>query len=211
MNELSVIFNKIGIDTKEVLEAATTKWNFLNFYPGLVGGHCIGVDPYYLTYRAEELGYHPEVLLAGRQINDNMGKYIAENTIKQLIKIICPIENAKVLIMGIAFKENVPDIRNSKVIDIINELKDYRIDALISDPIASEREVEEMYNLKLTEFDSIKEVDAVIFAIAHEEYKKINLEDLKKLYRHAEPLLIDVKGIFNKSEVLNLGFKYWRL
>lgn len=225
MNELSVIFNKIGIDTQEVLEAAGTKWNFLKFYPGLVGGHCIGVDPYYLTYRAQELGFNSEVILAGRRINDNMGKYVAENTVKQLIKISCPIKNAKVLVMGIAFKENVADARNSKVVDIIKELKEYGVDVFITDPVVNETEVEEVYNLKLVKFEEIKEVDAIIFAVAHEEYEKLKLEDLKKLYRNlnpilidkrglyrnSSPLLIDVKGIFNKSEASKLGFIYWRL
>lgn len=211
MNELSIIFNKMGIDTKEVIEAAATKWNFLKFYPGLVGGHCIGVDPYYLTYRAQELGYHPEVILAGRRINDNMGKYVAENTVKHLIKANCQIKGAKVLIMGITFKENVPDVRNTKVIDIIKELNEYGVQVYVTDPIACSEEVKEEYGLEMTPLSEIEEVDAIIMAVAHEEYKKINLVDLRDYFANKHPIIIDVKWILDEKKAKSLGYLYWRL
>ena len=171
MNELSIIFNKLDIDTTSVLKAASTKWNFLNFTPGLVGGHCIGVDPYYLTYKAEEMGYHSQIILAGRKINDNMGKYVAENTVKLMIKANKQIKGAKVAILGLTFKENCPDVRNTKVIDIINELKEYGINTVIHDPQADKKEVSDVYGIELKETEDIKDVDAVILAVPHEEYK----------------------------------------
>ena len=209
VNELSKIFNKMKIDTNEVLDAAGSKWNFLNFRPGLVGGHCIGVDPYYLTYKAEELGYRPEVILSGRKINDEMGKYIAESIVKELIKQDIPVKNAKVLIKGITFKENVPDIRNSKVIDIIKELKSYGVNVKIEDIYAEREEVEREYKLKLDK--DIKEADAVVFAVAHDEYKALNAKDIKGYLKEDRNLIFDIKAMFNKKELENGGLKVWRL
>jgi len=211
MNELSIIFNKLGIDTQAVLRAAGTKWNFLQFTPGLVGGHCIGVDPYYLTYKAEQIGYHSQIILAGRKINDDMSKYVAENTLKQLIKADRQIKGCKVLIMGITFKENCPDIRNSKVIDIINELKDYGIEIKVVDPLAEESEVQKEYGIKLSKLEDVANVDAVIFAVPHEKFKEITLRDLKKMYKDDRLVLIDIKGIFNRKEAEDLNYLYWRL
>jgi UDP-N-acetyl-D-galactosamine dehydrogenase len=211
MNELSIIFNKLDIDTQAVLRAASTKWNFLKFTPGLVGGHCIGVDPYYLTYKAEQIGYHSQIILAGRKINDDMGKYVAENTLKQLIKADRQIEGCKVVIMGITFKEDCPDIRNSKVVDIINELKEYRIEVKVVDPLAEESDVEKEYGIKLSKIEDVTDVDAVIFAVPHEKFKNISLEELKRIYRDDKLVLIDIKGKFNKKEAESLNYLYWRL
>jgi UDP-N-acetyl-D-galactosamine dehydrogenase len=211
MNELSIIFNELGIDTQEVLRAASSKWNFLKFTPGLVGGHCIGVDPYYLTYKAEQIGYHSQIILAGRKINDDMGKYVAENTLKQLIKADRQIKGCKVLVMGITFKENCPDIRNSKVIDIINELKEYGIEIKVVDPLAAESEVKKEYGIKLSKLEDIIDVDAVIFAVPHEKFKDITLKNLKKIYRDDKLVLIDIKGIFSRKEAEDLNYLYWRL
>ena len=211
MNELSIIFNKLDIDTQAVLRAASTKWNFLKFTPGLVGGHCIGVDPYYLTYKAEQVGHHSQIILAGRKINDDMGKYVAENTLKQLIKADRQIKGCKVVIMGITFKENCPDIRNSKVIDTINELKEYGMKIKVVDPLAEESEVQREYGIKLSKLEDITDVEAVIFAVPHEKFKDINLKDLKKIYKDDKLVLIDVKGMFNKKEAEDLNYLYWRL
>ncbi|NSW90272.1 MAG: nucleotide sugar dehydrogenase [Firmicutes bacterium] len=211
VNELSIIFNKMGIDTKAVLKAAGTKWNFLNFTPGLVGGHCIGVDPYYLTYKAEELGYHPEVILAGRRINDSMGKYVAENTIKMLVKADRQVKGSRVLIMGFTFKENVPDTRNSKVIDIVRELKEYGVEVHITDPIADKESTEKEYGIKIEEFDDVSDFDAIILAVCHNAYKSLDLEKLKGKYRNGSYVLVDVKGIFEREDAQRHGFLYWRL
>lgn len=233
MNELSIIFNKLGIDTKAVLEAAGTKWNFLKFTPGLVGGHCIGVDPYYLTYKAEQIGYHSQIILAGRKINDDMGKYVAENVVKNMIKADKPIKGSTVVIFGVTFKENCPDVRNTKVVDIVKELKEYGINVKIVDPIADETDLWNTYGVKLCDPENIKDVDAVIFAVPHEEFKNIKLDDIKKLYNkrwnghfygkdevaasleleneNDKYVLIDVKGMFNRKEAENNGFLYWRL
>ena len=211
MNELSIIFNKLGIDTQAVLRAAGTKWNFLKFTPGLVGGHCIGVDPYYLTYKAEQIGYHSQIILAGRKINDDMGKYVAENTLKLLIKADRQIKGCKVVIMGITFKENCPDIRNSRVIDIIDELREYGIGIKVVDPLAEESEVQKEYGIKLSKLEDVADVDAIIFAVPHEKFKDITLKDLKKIYRDDKLVLIDIKGIFNKKEAEDLNYLYWRL
>jgi len=211
MNELSIIFNKLDIDTQAVLRAASTKWNFLQFTPGLVGGHCIGVDPYYLTYKAEQIGYHSQIILAGRKINDDMGKYVAENTLKQLIKTDKQIKGCKVVVMGITFKENCPDTRNSKVIDIINELKEYGIEIKVVDPLAEESEVQREYGIKLSKLEEVTNVDAVIFAIPHEIFKGITLKSLKKIYKDNKLVLIDIKGMFNKKEAESLNYLYWRL
>lgn len=233
MNELSIIFNKLGIDTKAVLEAAGTKWNFLKFTPGLVGGHCIGVDPYYLTYKAEQIGYHSQIILSGRKINDDMGKYVAENTVKKMIQANKQIKGGKVAILGITFKENCPDSRNTKVIDIIHELKEYGVEVQVVDPVADIREVKEEYGIDLYNIEDVKDVDAIIVAVAHEEFKNIKLEDLKKFYKdyysqknevleeiaaaldedidNRKQVLIDVKGIFNRKEAENMNYLYWRL
>lgn len=212
INELSIIFNKMGIDTKSVLEASKTKWNFLEFYPGLVGGHCIGIDPYYLTYKAEQIGYHSQVILSGRRINDDMGRYIAQYTVKKLIKADKQVKNAKVAILGITFKEDCPDVRNSKVIDIIDELNEYGIDVLVSDPIADEYEVMKEYGIELVNFSDINNIDAVIIAVAHKEYFELNLKKLKELYNSkTKSVLIDVKGIFDRKEAELSDYLYWRL
>ncbi len=173
MNELSIIFHILGIDTREVLKAASTKWNFLGFEPGLVGGHCIGVDPYYLTFKAQEMGYHPEVILAGRKTNDNMGKYVAEQTVKQLIKAGKTVNKCRVLVLGITFKENVRDIRNSKVVDIINELKDYNVSTVVHDPYAIKEEVLKEYGIELCkDFEALKPFDGIITAVKHKDFLK---------------------------------------
>jgi UDP-N-acetyl-D-glucosamine/UDP-N-acetyl-D-galactosamine dehydrogenase len=212
MNELSIIFNKLGISTSDVLAAAGTKWNFLKFTPGLVGGHCIGVDPYYLTYKAEEVGYHPQVILAGRRINDSMGKYIAENTVKLMIQAGCPIKDSRVLVMGITFKENVPDIRNSKVVDIISELREFGVDVSVVDPLADGDEVRHEYNLSLSDLSGVKDFDAIVFAVSHSAYTGMDLPELKKYFRRgAVPILIDVKSLFERKKAESLGYRYWSL
>ncbi len=211
MNELAMVFNKMDIDTNAVLKAAGTKWNFLNFTPGLVGGHCIGVDPYYFIYKAEELGYHSQIILAGRKINDGMAKFVAENTIKNLIKAEKQIKGAKVAIMGLTFKENCPDTRNTKVIDIIEELKEYGIDILVYDPVADKKEAFEHYGIKLNDKEELKEVDAVICAVAHEELKAIELDDILDMFKEGNKVLIDIKGIYNKKEAKDKGLLYWSL
>lgn len=209
MNELAIIFDLLNIDTKDVLDAASTKWNFLRFTPGLVGGHCIGVDPYYLTYKAQSLGYQPEVILAGRRINDNMGKYIAEKSVKKMFAHGVTPQSAKVLVMGITFKEDCPDIRNSKVIDIINELKEYGITPMVCDPLADKDEVRHEYGLELVDFNIVKDLDAIILAVSHYEYRSLKESDYKKLYhqKHSKFTLIDVKSITNFSD----EFDTWRL
>lgn len=213
MNELSKIFNLLDIDTNAVLSAAKTKWNFLNFFPGLVGGHCIGVDPYYLTYKAQQVGYHPEIILSGRRINDGMGKYVVENTVKQLIKADAHIKNAKVAILGFTFKENCPDTRNTRVIDIYKELKEYDIDAIIVDPQADKEEAKHEYGLTFHDLCDVREMDAVIIAVAHDEFKQFTKEDIEKFY--SKPInnrtLIDVKGLLDRNEYESLGYKYFRL
>ncbi|MDX1700280.1 MAG: nucleotide sugar dehydrogenase [Melioribacteraceae bacterium] len=235
MNELSIIFNKMGIDTKAVLEAAGTKWNFLNFSPGLVGGHCIGVDPYYLTYKAEQMGYHSQIILSGRKINDDMGKYVAESTVKKMIKANKQINGAKIAIFGVTFKENCPDVRNTKVVDVIKELEEYGVDVKIVDPQADKEDLWREYRLNLSEIEEIKEMDAVIFAVPHDEFKVIQLKDVKKMfgstgYVNSEVMnevaatsefdididskdcvLVDLKGMFNRKQAVDIGFAYWGL
>lgn len=210
MNELSMIFNKLGIDTQEVLRAAGTKWNFLNFTPGLVGGHCIGVDPYYLTYRAEEVGYHSQIILSGRRINDDMGHYITENVIKSLIKADIPVKNAKIGLLGLTFKENCPDTRNTKVIDIVKELEEYTINPIIYDPIADKNETERLYNIKLSDMDAFKNLDALIIAVAHNEFKNFSKGLIDNMFK-SKKVLIDIKGILNKQAYEDDGYLYWRL
>ena len=214
MNELSIIFNKMGIDTLEVLEAAGTKWNFLNFRPGLVGGHCIGIDPYYLTYRAEQFGYHSQIILSGRRINDDMGKYVAENVVKQLIKADVSIKNAKVGCLGITFKEDCPDARNSKVNDILVELKEYGIKPIVCDPVADAPDAEKFYGVNLVNIEELKDLDCLIIAVAHQEFKALSNEDLAKMFKDVpndKKIIVDVKGVRQKDELLALGYNYWRL
>ena len=213
INELSIIFNKLGIDTREVLKAASTKWNFLYFEPGLVGGHCIGVDPYYLTFRAQSIGYHPEVILAGRRINDYMGKFVAENTVKMLIKAGKTVNGSKILILGFTFKENVKDIRNTKVIDIYKELKEYQIEPYIYDPYPSVEEVRDYYGVNLIEsIDSYKPFDVIILAVKHDFFmKNFGLKNLRNYFVEDNPILIDIKGVYDLWEVKKYGFLYWRL
>jgi UDP-N-acetyl-D-galactosamine dehydrogenase len=211
MNELSIIFNKMGIDTKSVLEAAGTKWNFLKFYPGLVGGHCIGVDPYYLTFKAEELGYHSQVILSGRRINDDMGKYVAENCVKNLIAADKTVKGAKVAILGFTFKENCPDTRNTKVIDIVRELQEYGIKPLISDPVADATEAKRLYDMEFEDIDAIEKMDAVVLAVAHTEFSAFTVEQMDKLFNRGKKVLLDLKGLLNRKEYERAGYSYWRL
>ncbi len=212
MNELSMIFNKMGIDTLSVLKAAGTKWNFLNFRPGLVGGHCIGIDPYYLTYKAEELGYHSRIILSGRRINDDMGKYVAESLVKNLIKADIPVRGARVAILGFTFKENCPDTRNTKVIDIVNELREYGIEPVITDPEADSAEAKALYGIDFIDIKDIKNMDAVILAVGHDSFKKLKENDFSKLYRENRiRVLSDVKGLLDRKEFEEKGYIYWRL
>ncbi len=211
MNELSIIFNRMGIDTKSVLEAAGTKWNFLKFYPGLVGGHCIGVDPYYLTYKAEELGYHSQIILSGRRINDDMGKYVAENVVKNLIRVNKAVKGAKVAILGFTFKENCPDTRNTKIIDIVRELGEYGIEPVIADPAADADEAKHLYGVDFVELDTVRDMDAVVLAVAHEEFKGLTMADMDKLFGAGKKVLLDLKGLLNREAYEAAGYDYWRL
>ena len=211
MNELSIIFNKLGIDTKSVLEAAGTKWNFLKFYPGLVGGHCIGVDPYYLTYKAEQIGYHSQVILAGRRINDDMGKYVAENVVKSLIKADKAVRNAKVAILGFTFKENCPDTRNTKIFDIVQELREYGIEPIIADPAADAAEAKHLYGVEFVDMDTISNVDVVVLAVAHAEFAHFTMSNMDKFFGQGRKILLDIKGLLNRNEYEDAGYLYWRL
>lgn len=211
MNELSIIFNKMGIDTKSVLEAAGTKWNFLKFYPGLVGGHCIGVDPYYLTYKAEELGYHSQIILSGRRINDDMGKYVAENVVKNLIAADKAVKGAKVAILGFTFKENCPDTRNTKIIDIVKELREYGIQPLITDPVADVAEANWLYGIAFADMAEVKNMDAVVLAVAHTEFASLRMERMDKFFGEGKKVLLDLKGLLDRKEYENAGYSYWRL
>jgi len=211
MNELSMIFNKIGIDTLEVLEAAGTKWNFLPFKPGLVGGHCIGVDPYYLTFKAEALKYHPEMILAGRRINDAMGKYVAERAVKMLIGAGKQVLGSKIAVLGLTFKENVPDLRNTKVVDIISELEDYGVEVLVHDPLIDPKEAERYYGLMLKDLENLKGVDAVIIAVIHRFYKELGLTAISQLCTNGVPIIMDLKGGFELAEAKKAPITYWRL
>ena len=210
MNELSIIFDKLGIDTTEVLEAAGTKWNFLRFKPGLVGGHCIGVDPYYLTHKAEMLGYNPQVILAGRRINDGMGKFIAEQTIKHMIAAGSYVKGAKVNILGLTFKENCGDLRNSKVIDIINELRSYGVDVFVTDPQAESDEAMHEYGVPLLPWSELPRADAIVAAVAHKEFAALSVDDFsKKLIKGGA--FIDVKAAFDRGAIEGAGYRLWRL
>lgn len=211
MNELAMAFDKMGIDTNEVVNGMNTKWNALGFRPGLVGGHCIGVDPYYFTYQAEKLGYHSQIILNGRIINDNMGKFIADKTIQKMVACGKAPKKSKVVILGLTFKENCPDIRNSKVSDIIKELKQYGIEPLVVDPWASEKDAMREYGVTLTKLSDVRGADCIIVAVAHNEFKSLTLSDVEKLYGKGEKVLIDVKGIFGTQELEKSKFVWWRL
>ena len=211
VNELALIFHRLGIDTKSVLEAAGTKWNFLKFSPGLVGGHCIGVDPYYLTSKAESVGYHPQVILAGRRINNGMGKFVAEQTMKQLSELARPVNDIKVAVLGLTFKENVPDLRNSKVPDIIRELREYGVQVLVHDPIAEPEEAVAEYGIHLQQWNDLKNVDGLVIAVAHRAYAEMGLQELlKPLRSQREGVVIDVKCLLDQAK-LPKTLKYWRL
>lgn len=211
MNELSMVFNKMEIDTKAVLEAAGTKWNFLKFTPGLVGGHCIGVDPYYFTYKAEQLGYHSQIILAGRKINDDMGRYIASNIIKQMIKSKLQINGARVAILGLTFKENVADVRNTKVNDIVDELTEYGVEVLVHDPKAEPEEVKEVFGFELVQDNELKDLDAVVLAVPHQEYSEYQPGDFLPMYRTEDKVFIDIKGAYGRAALEAEGFDYWSL
>jgi UDP-N-acetyl-D-glucosamine/UDP-N-acetyl-D-galactosamine dehydrogenase len=210
MNELALIFNRLGIDTLDVLEAAGTKWNFLPFRPGLVGGHCIGVDPYYLTYKAEAVGHHPQVILAGRNTNDNMGKFVAEQTVKRLVHHGHCVNGAKVAILGLTFKENCPDLRNSRVVDIVAELQEYCCDVHVHDPLADAREAEEEYGISLASEEDLKDCHAVILAVPHAEYLVLETDDLAAMLAE-EGTLIDIKSVLDRSKLDVAGLSVWRL
>lgn len=214
MNELAMVFDKMGIDTSEVIDGMNTKWNALGFRPGLVGGHCIGVDPYYFTYEAEKLGYHSQIILNGRMVNNGMGKFVAEAAIKQMIKAGKRIKKSKVVILGLTFKENCPDIRNTKVIDIIKELNAYDVDTIVVDPWANGNDVLNEYGIIMSSFDEITDADCVIVAVAHDEFKRLSIDELDSLFADSMPsekVLLDVKSIYNTEEIVKKGFTYWRL
>lgn len=211
VNELSVIFDRIGIDTLDVLEAAGSKWNFLPFRPGLVGGHCIGVDPYYLTHKAEEVGYHPQVILAGRRINDNMARYVARNTIKLMLQNGIDVPRAKVGVLGVTFKENCPDIRNSKVADLIKELELWGAQVVVADPWADADEVRHEYGIELGQVDAQNPVDSVIVAVGHNEFRSLSANELRSYVKCEKPVLADVKSLFDRTEMLDAGFTVFRL
>lgn len=214
MNELSIIFNKMGISTKEVLEAASTKWNFLKFFPGLVGGHCIGVDPYYLTYKAEQLGYHSQIILAGRRINDAMGKHVAEHVVKNLIAVGSQVKGAKVAVLGFTFKENCPDTRNTKVIDIITELREYGIEAQVCDPVADAQEAQNLYGILFVPFEAISEVDALVIAVSHEVFSQMDIQYIDKRFKdipNDRKVVADVKSILDRRRMVEAGYRYWSL
>lgn len=214
MNELAMVFDRMGIDTAEVIEGMNTKWNALGFRPGLVGGHCIGVDPYYFTYEAEKLGYHSQIILSGRKVNDGMGAFVADSTIKQLILAGKAPKNSTVVILGLTFKENCPDTRNSKVEDIINRLKEFDINPIVVDPWASERDAMHEYGVVLTKLEDVVDADCVILAVAHDKFKNMGLDELEKLYVVGEndtKVLIDVKSILDRNIVEDAGYRYWRL
>ena len=214
MNELAMVFDRMGIDTNEVVDGMNTKWNALGFRPGLVGGHCIGVDPYYFTYEAEKLGYHSQIILNGRIVNDGMGKFVADAAVKQMITAGMAPKKAKVVILGLTFKENCPDIRNSKVDDIIKTLNVYGIEPVVVDPWASARDALHEYGVTLTELRDVKDADCIIVAVAHKEFRELSLADIKTLYRYCpdeEKVLLDVKGIYTVEDLNESGMKYWRL
>jgi UDP-N-acetyl-D-galactosamine dehydrogenase len=211
VNELSVIFDRLNIDTIEVLEAAGSKWNFLPFRPGMVGGHCIGVDPYYLTHKAEEVGYHPQVILAGRRINDNMARYVARNVIKLMLKNGVDVARSTVGVLGVTFKENCPDIRNSKVVDLINELKFWNVNVVVADPWADADEVRHEYGIELAKVDELNQVDSLVVAVGHQEYRNLSPQELRAYCKYPQPVLADVKALYNRHEAADAGFTVFRL
>jgi len=210
-NELSMIFTKMGIESGQVFNAAKTKWNFLDFKPGLVGGHCIGVDPFYLTYKASEFGYHPEIILAGRRINDNMSYFIGNEILKSLLSNSEINGKLKITLFGITFKENIKDIRNSKVVDLCRYLKQYGADIMVFDPVAEWEQVYKEYGIEMIGYSGINNMDAAVFCVAHDDFKKIDLLELKSKFRNKYPYIFDVKGIFDRKAAEKAGFKYWRL
>lgn len=210
VNELSVLFDRLGIDTIEVLEAAGTKWNFLPFRPGMVGGHCIGVDPYYLTYKAEEIGYHPQIIASGRRMNDNMARYAARNVIKLMLRNGIDVSKSKVGVLGVTFKENCPDIRNSKVVDLIKELENWGVETLVTDPYANPDETMQEYGLKLLDLNKFSKVDALIIAVGHNAYRNMKLSELKKMLKSDKPVLADLKAIYDRNEASKLGMSIFR-
>ena len=214
MNELAMVFDRMDIDTNEVVDGMNTKWNALGFRPGLVGGHCIGVDPYYFTYQAEKLGYHSQIILNGRIVNDHMGAYVADAAVKQMIAAGQAPKRSKVVILGLTFKENCPDTRNSKVDDIIKELNTYDITPIVVDPWASEKDAMCEYGVALTNLEEVKDADCVIVAVAHNEFKALNLADIKALFKKSddnEKVLIDVKGLYSVADLKASGMRFWRL
>ena len=214
MNELAMVFDRMGIDTNEVVDGMNTKWNALGFRPGLVGGHCIGVDPYYFTYQAEKLGYHSQIILNGRIVNDGMGEFVADAAVKQMISVGQAPKKSKVVVLGLTFKENCPDTRNSKVADIIKRLNEYGIDPIVADPWADENDALKEYGVALTSLEEVNNADCVIIAVAHNEFKDMPLEKIKTLFRNCddgEKVLIDVKGLYTVDELEKSGMKYWRL
>ncbi len=214
MNELAMVFDRMQIDTREVIDAMGSKWNALTFYPGLVGGHCIGVDPYYFIYEAERLGYHSQIILSGRKINDGMGEFVADVVVKKLILTNRPVMDSKVVILGITFKENCPDIRNTRVVDIVEKLREYGISPLVADPLADPEETKRHYGIELLPMEEVKEADCLIFANAHEEFKLLAEDQIEAMYRKGSPrerVLIDVKGILEKSNWIEKGYHFWRL
>ncbi len=214
LNEIAMAFERMGISTGEVLTAMGTKWNALKFTPGLVGGHCIGVDPYYFISRAERFGYHSQIITAGRRINDGMGSFVADVTVKKLIQADKLIKNTKIYVMGITFKENCPDIRNTKVMDIVNRLSEYQADISVTDPAADRNEVLSHYQCKLVELEEVKEADCLIFAVAHKEFRKLTVDDLDKMFKNMandKKVIIDIKGMFDKQELESRGYTYWSL
>jgi UDP-N-acetyl-D-galactosamine dehydrogenase len=214
MNELAMVFDRMGIDTKEVIEAMNTKWNALGFTPGLVGGHCIGVDPYYFVYEAEKLGYHSQIILSGRKINDGMGKFVADAIIKKLILANKVVRQAKVVILGVTFKENTPDTRNSKVIDIIDSLREYGIEPIVVDPEADSDEAKHEYGINLVEINEVKDADCLVLAVAHDTFRQMDWNQIDSLYGdfdNNEKILIDVKSILDRNEIEEKGYSYWRL
>jgi UDP-N-acetyl-D-galactosamine dehydrogenase len=210
VNELSVLFDRLNIDTIEVLEAAGTKWNFLPFRPGMVGGHCIGVDPYYLTHKAEEVGYHPQIIASGRRMNDNMARYAARNVIKLMLRNGIDVSKSKVGIMGITFKENCPDIRNSKVIDLIKEFETWGVQTVVTDPFADKGEVMHEYGILLQSLEDLSKVDALVVAVGHQTYRKMELLNLKKMFKSDKPVLADLKALYDRYEATRLGFTLFR-
>ncbi len=214
MNEVSIVLHKMNIDTKEVIEAMNTKWNALGFYPGLVGGHCIGVDPYYFIYEAEKLGYNSQIIASARKINNSMSDFVAEGIIKELILADKTVSKAKVAILGLTFKENCPDIRNTRVVDIIHKLREYNIEPIVIDPLADKEETEKEYGIKLTSMEKIKDIDCLVIAVAHQQFKELTKEQIKAFFPQKEEnknIIVDIKGILDKEKVLNDGYAYWRL